>query len=183
MSEGDQVALRASESVEQFPKVATPMSDASAPRRSVRLSREEAWAFVEQSHTAIVATLRSDGVPIMLPVWFVVIDRKIYVRTGISSKKAVRARRDPRASFLVEIGERWAELQAVHMVGRITELSAESEVGLDAAEKFTVKYSAFRTDRSKMSEATQSHYAEDRIYLEFEPEDRILSWDNRRLNL
>jgi hypothetical protein len=154
-----------------------------APRPSVRLSRDEAWEYVERSHTGIVATLRADGMPIMLPVWFVVMDRKIYVRTGAASKKAVRARHDPRASFLVEEGERWAELQAVHMVGRLSEFSVTSPLGLAAQEKFQLKYSAFRTDDSKMSEATKAVYAAARVFLEFAPDDRVLSWDNRRLNL
>ena len=158
------------------------MSDPT-PRPSVRLSRDEAWAFVEDSHTGIVATLRSDGVPIMLPVWFIVMDHKIYFRTGAASKKAVRARRDPRASFLVEEGERWAELQAVHMVGRLGEVDVTSTLGVAAQERFQAKYATFRTDEAKMSDATRAKYAAARVFLEFEPEDRVLSWDNRRLNL
>ena len=90
---------------------------------------EEAWDFIERSHTGVFGTLRSDGTPIMLPIWFVVIERKIYVRTSADSKKANRARRNPRASFLVECGERWAELQAVHMVGEIREVDVESSRG------------------------------------------------------
>ena len=59
------------------------MSDAATPARPrIRLTPEEAWDFIEQAHTGIFGTLRSDGMPIMLPIWFVVIDRKIYVRTG-----------------------------------------------------------------------------------------------------
>jgi nitroimidazol reductase NimA-like FMN-containing flavoprotein (pyridoxamine 5'-phosphate oxidase superfamily) len=160
------------------------MSDAATPSRPrIRLTPEEAWEFIGQSHTGIFGTLRSDGMPIMLPIWFVVIDRKIYVRTSTDSKKAKRARRDARASFLVERGERWAELQAVHMVGQTTEVDVASDRGVEAEEKFSAKYAAFRTDNSQMSPTTRSRYAAQRVFLEFEPDERVLSWDNRRLGL
>jgi nitroimidazol reductase NimA-like FMN-containing flavoprotein (pyridoxamine 5'-phosphate oxidase superfamily) len=159
------------------------MTDAAAARPRIRLTPEEAWDFIEGCHTGIFGTLRSDGMPIMLPIWFVVIDRKIYVRTGSDSKKAKRARADTRASFLVECGERWAELQAVHMVGGVTEVDVESDRGVEAEEKFTAKYAPVRTDNSQMNSTTRSRYAAPRVFLEFDPDDRILSWDNRRLGL
>jgi nitroimidazol reductase NimA-like FMN-containing flavoprotein (pyridoxamine 5'-phosphate oxidase superfamily) len=86
--------------------------------------------LIEQSRTGIFRTLGSDGMPIMLPVRFVVIDRKIDVRTSADSKKAKRAWRDVPASFLVESSERWAELQALHMFGEITEVDVESARGV-----------------------------------------------------
>jgi nitroimidazol reductase NimA-like FMN-containing flavoprotein (pyridoxamine 5'-phosphate oxidase superfamily) len=159
------------------------VTEATTPRPRIRLTQEEAWDFIEQSHTGIFGTLRSDGAPIMLPIWFVVIDRRIYVRTGSESMKAKRARRDARASFLVESGEQWAELQAVHMVGGITEVDVESDRGIEAEEKFTAKYAPFRTESSRMSQTTRSRYAAQRVFLEFEPDERILSWDNRRLGV
>ncbi len=159
------------------------VNDAAPARPRIRLTPEEAWGFVEGAHTGIFGTLRSDGVPIMLPIWFVVIERKIYVRTSADSKKAKRARRDPRASFLVECGARWAELQAVHLVGEIAEVDMESTRGVEAEKRFTAKYAAFRTDNAQMSPTTRSRYAAQRVFLEFESDGRILSWDNRRLGL
>src|SRR5947209_5161340 len=96
------------------------MSEVSGARRSVRLSEIEAWAALTASHTGILTTLRRDGLPVSTPVWFVVIDRKICTRTGASSKKVTRARRDDRATFLVEAGLGWAELRAVHLTGHVS---------------------------------------------------------------
>jgi len=48
--------------------------------------------------------------PVSRRCGFAVIDREIYTRTLASSKKIARARRDNRATFLVEAGLRWAEL-------------------------------------------------------------------------
>ena len=85
--------------------------------RSVRLSPDEAWGIIEHAHTGIFTSLRRDGTPVALPVWFVSLDRRIYVSGPAGSKKFARVRRDPRVSFLVESGTRWAELVAVHLSG------------------------------------------------------------------
>ena len=85
--------------------------------RGIRLSADEAWQTLEHAHTGILTTLRGDGVPISLPVWFVVLDRKIYVSGPTHTKKFARVRRDPRVSFLVESGRRWVDLVGVHLTG------------------------------------------------------------------
>ena len=72
----------------------------SAPAKSVRMTEDEIWDFLRDGHTGIFATLRSDGVPIMMPIWFAVVDRCVYVQTR--GKKLTRVKNDSRASFLVE---------------------------------------------------------------------------------
>jgi PPOX class probable F420-dependent enzyme len=146
---------------------------------SVRLTSDEAWDVLAAAHTGILTTLRSDGVPITLPVWFVVLDRTICLSAPSATKKLARIRNDPRASFLVESGERWIDLEAVHLTGRVEvvddeELSARIETALDD------KYVPFRSDRADMPEATQRHYS-GVTFLRFVPDERILSWRNSRL--
>jgi len=148
---------------------------------SVRLAPEEAWAVLEAAHTGILTTLRADGRPVALPVWFVVVDRTIGLSAPTATKKVVRVRHDPRASFLVESGERWAELEAVHLDGRI-EIVDDERVADRIAGAIEEKYAAFQTPREAMPEATQQRYA-GRTFLRFLPEGRILSWDNRRIDL
>ena len=152
-------------------------------RRGVRLAPDEAWSVIEASHTGILATLRRDGVPVMLPLWFVVVEQRIYFRTGHSSRKAQRIRHDARASFLVESGERWAELAAVHLTGVIREVDAADPLAARVSREFDGKYSAFRTPRGDMAEATRAHYDKPQLVLEFSPDARVLSWDNARLGL
>src|SRR5690606_22581477 len=84
---------------------------------SVRLSSDEAWDVLAHAHTGILTSLRRDGRPITLPVWFAVLERRIYVSGPATAKRHARVRRDPRVAFLVESGERWAELRAVHVSG------------------------------------------------------------------
>ena len=149
---------------------------------SVRLSPEEAWAVVEASHTGIFTSLRRDGVPIALPVWFVVLDRRIYASGPAGAKRVARIRRDPRVSFLVESGERWAELRAVHLTGR-ARVVTEPEVLARVAEALDAKYRAFRTPRAAMPAATRTHYDVKLATIEITPDERILSWDNARLGV
>ena len=147
----------------------------------VRLKTDEAWGVLESSHTGILTTLRADGTPITLPVWFVVLDRTIALAAPSRTKKVARVRNDPRASFLVESGARWAELRAVHLTGRVEVV--EDEVMMAAIDALLdQKYAPFRTPREVMPESTQAHYA-GRTFLRLWPDDRVLSWDNARLEL
>ncbi|MFI5047967.1 MAG: pyridoxamine 5'-phosphate oxidase family protein [Acidimicrobiia bacterium] len=145
---------------------------------SVRLSEDEAWDVLEHAHTGILTTLQRDGRPVALPVWFVVIDRRICFRTPSRAKKITRVRRDPRVSFLVESGERWAELRAVHVAGDVELVEDEAaRARIEAA--MDEKYAAYRTPKSQMSDGARAQYA-DFAYLQLTPAPRMLTWDNRR---
>ena len=149
---------------------------------SVRPSLDEAWVVLEASHTGMFTSLRRDGTPITLPIWFVALDRRIYVSGPSTAKRVARVRRDPRVSFLVESGKRWAKLRAVHLTGRarvVTEpdLLARVTAALDA------KYAPFRTQRTAMPGATRAHYEVALATIEITPDEHILSWDNARLGL
>jgi PPOX class probable F420-dependent enzyme len=148
---------------------------------SLRLSPDEAWSFVERAHTGIFTTLRSDGSPVALPVWFVTVDRTICIGTPAGTKKIKRIRRDPRASFLVEQGEKWAELQAVHVTGRV-DIVLDEDMVMRVKRALDEKYQRFRTPSSAMPDDTRDHYVR-RTILQLHPEGRILSWDNRRIGL
>jgi hypothetical protein len=146
------------------------------------MSPEECWAMLESSVNGTFVTLRKNGRPIALPVWFVVLDHKIYISTR--GRKLERIRRDKRCSFLVEAGERWAELHAVHVEcdGHVIEPSAELAKRINAA--MAEKYAAYRTAGSAMPSATRDHYAKaSGGIIELEPVGKLLNWDNRRLGV
>ncbi len=149
---------------------------------SVRLTPEEAWRFVTDAHTGIVVTLRRDGMPVALPMWFAVLDRRIYLRTPARSKKVARLGRDPRVAFLVESGERWAELRAVHFTGR-AEVIDDAAVLARVETELERKYAGFRTARADMPERTRRHYEQAFALIRIVPDPRFLSWDNRKLGV
>ena len=148
---------------------------------SIRLSPDEAWDVLQDAHTGILTTLRRDGTPITLPMWFVALDRTICFSAPSRTKKVARLRRDPRASFLVESGERWAELRAVHLTGRVEEITDDAEAARIAA-AMDAKYARFRTASAAMPDATRAHYAA-RTTFRLVPDARVLTWDNSRLEL
>jgi PPOX class probable F420-dependent enzyme len=145
----------------------------------IRLTEDEAWAEIAAAHTGILTTLRRDGMPITLPVWFVVEDRTVAMRTPGATKKVARVRRDPRASFLVESGERWVDLRAVHLTGLVEVVSDEAAIGR-IEETIDAKYADFRPPSAGLPAATQQRYAKS-VYLRFVPEGKILTWDNARI--
>ena len=150
---------------------------------SVRMSRDEAWAVLAAAHTGIFTTLRRDGVPITLPVWFVVDDRRIYLFAPAPTKKIARVRHDPRCSFLVESGERWVELQAVHVTGRARIVDDDPELATRIQGMIDAKYAAYRSDHSKMPDETREVYEPTMALIEIIPDDRVLNWDNSRLGM
>ena len=147
----------------------------------IRLTEDEAWEAVESAHTGTLTTLRRDGMPIALPVWFAVEDRTVVLMTPSSTKKVARVRHDPRASFLVESGEKYVELRGVHLTGRVEIIDdAEVKARLEAA--VNAKYAAFRPAAGALPAKAQAFYAQ-QAFLRFVPEGRILTWDNARLGL
>ena len=148
----------------------------------VRLSEDEAWRELEAAHTGILTTLRRDGWPVSLPVWFAAVDRRIYVRTPAKTKKVARVRHDPRGTFLVERGEKWIDLCAVMVTGPIDVVEDDDEyrAALAAIDR---KYEGYGMAQEKVPDATRDHYRGRSALLRLSPEGRLITWDNSRLRL
>ena len=151
-------------------------------RPSVRLSEDELWEFVTNGHTGILTSLRRDGMPIAMPVWYAVVDRQILIRTR--GKKLTRIANDPRVSFLVETGERWAELTAVHFTGHAEIIDADPDLSEAFNREIERKYAAYRTASKEMPTATRDVYRTSiHGLIRIVPDDRVLTWDNNKLGL
>jgi len=150
----------------------------------VSMTGEEAWDFLERGHTGILTTLRRDGWPVALPVWFVVSDHRIYVGTPSQTKKLKRIANDERASFLVEDGSRWAELAAVHLpvLARVLDPELDTREMKLAGRLFAEKYASFRTSAEKLPSASTKHYSSQRV-IRLDAAGPLISWDNSRLRL
>jgi PPOX class probable F420-dependent enzyme len=146
---------------------------------TIRLTVDGAWEAVESAHTGILTTLRRDGMPIALPVWFAVEDHTVVVMTPAGTKKLARVRHDPRASFLVESGEQYVDLRGVHLTGRVEVVEDATAMSrIEAA--VNAKYAAFRPPAGRLPAAAQAYYAK-QAFLRFVPDDRMVTWDNARL--
>ena len=146
----------------------------------IQFTEDEEREFLTTMHTGVVTTLRRDGWPISLPVWFAYVDGAIYFRTPAKSKKVARVRQDDRACFLVEAGEAWAELHAVLWLGRVVEVS-DGDVRDRVGAAITAKYAGFSMVRATVPDATKQHYGTRDVMYELRPAERRLTWDNRKL--
>lgn len=146
----------------------------------VTFDEDELWQFLDDTHTGILTTLRADGWPLALPVWFVTADHRIYVRTPARTRKVAHVRRDPRVCFTAEAGVSWGELRAVVLTGHANVLSDGEErdrvFGLIAA-----KYKGFGLPVDEVPAATIRHYDTESAVLRIDPDPRTVSWDNRKL--
>lgn len=147
---------------------------------NIRLNENEIWEFVEAGHTGILTTLRRDGMPIALPIWYTVLERTVYVSGPPQTKKFARLRNDSRVSFLVESGKAWAELKAVQLNGNASFVEDEALKERIAA-SLAEKYSAFRAPRAALPEKVSKTYAAQRRVIAIAADARVLSWDNARI--
>ena len=137
--------------------------------------------FLETGHGGVFATVRADGSPALVPLWYVMVDGSVFVRTLAKSAKARHIRADSRVSFLVESGSAWAELKAVVIYGNaVIETAPEIVASVDDA--FAAKYQAFLMPSTATDKARQ-HYAQERIHVRIVPTRRPLSWDNSKILL
>jgi hypothetical protein len=146
----------------------------------IDLNENEVWEELERSHTGILTTLRRDGWPVTLPVWFAVRDRVIYVRTPAKAKKVARVRNDGRGCFVVESGLAWRELRAVSLPVSVAIAEDRDEIAAAHA-AIDAKYAAFRTARTAMPGKAAQHYGGGMAILRLEAAGAALSWDNARL--
>jgi nitroimidazol reductase NimA-like FMN-containing flavoprotein (pyridoxamine 5'-phosphate oxidase superfamily) len=149
----------------------------------VRLTEDEAWDRLTTSHTGIITTLRRDGWPVSLPMWFAVVDRKIYMRTLAASKKALRIKRDQRACFIVESGEAWKDLAAVVVSARASLIDPDSDEAKRALAAIGAKYEGFGLPQKQVPEATRKHYGGGNVVIRLDPAGEMITWNNAKIRL
>jgi hypothetical protein len=121
--------------------------------------------MLEQSVNGILTTLRRDGRPVARPTWYLALDRRIYI--GARGKKLV----------LVEAGERWADLRAVHADGLVAVIEPDQALAARIDAAMAARYAAYRVP---MPAATRERYARASwAMLAVVPQGKLLTGDNR----
>lgn len=143
-----------------------------------RLTAQEAWAEIAAAHTGVLTTLRRDGRPVALPVWHVVLEERIYVRTPRRSKKVARIAHDPRGSFMVESGLAWAELRAVVLPVRAALI--DGDLATQAIAAIAAKYADYVLPSSDAAPSVRAAYA-DMSVIELTADGDFRTWDNAAL--
>lgn len=135
--------------------------------------------MLDQQRIGVFTSLRRDGTPISLPVWYAPIRQRVYLRTPPRSKKLIRVRNNSRVAFLCETGERWVELRAVHLTGT-AKVVVHPALQQEVDRAFDARYAGLRPPRRDLPDSARAHYRDFEV-IEIEPDARVLSWDNSRL--
>ena len=140
---------------------------------------DEAWALLCGSRTLVLATIGPEGIPDPVPMWFVVRDDAVWMRTYAKSQKVANMRRDPRVAVLAEDGDRYASLRGVQVTGRV-ELSDDIDLICDIAAGLLVKYEGLDPEHVESAKEAYRATAAKQVAIRLVPE-RTVSWDHSRL--
>lgn len=64
-----------------------------------------------------LATINSDGVPHLVPVWYKYIEKKFYVGTNTKTTKAKNIAKNNKVSFCIDVGV-WSPIDGMMGIGR-----------------------------------------------------------------
>jgi PPOX class probable F420-dependent enzyme len=144
------------------------------------MTPQEVIEFLENQRTAIIATTRKSGSPVMHAVWFVYLDKAIYINVQRNSFKFGNIQRDSRVSALVEDGESYFELCGVSIEGNAAEVTNEEEI-LRVQDAQNKKHQRIGSGTEDMPNYFEQNRAErlrrgDRVLVRI-PMTHIRSWD------
>ena len=145
-------------------------------RDAIRMSQEELETFLAGQLVVSCATAGRDGWPHVMPLWYLVRDGSIWVWTYAASQKIRNLERDPRATLLVEAGERYDELRGAMLK---VEAEIERDPQLVAALGLAL-YQRYYEEVPHEVRQTVARQAEKRVAVRFVERSRA-TWDHRKL--
>jgi Pyridoxamine 5'-phosphate oxidase len=82
-------------------------------RDSIKMTPEQALAYLTAHHSCALATNGHDGYPHVVAMWYTVKDGAVMMTSYARAQKIVKLRRDPRATGRVELVEGPAALAEI----------------------------------------------------------------------
>jgi hypothetical protein len=147
-------------------------------RDAIKMSDEEALAFLEEERTVTCATNGRNGFPHLMPLWYVVREGRLWAWTYGKSQKTKNLARDPRATLQVETGLAYEDLRGVMLRCEVI-LHRELEVVEGIAMELVDRYSGPGPEFDPVREGFRQQ-APKRVGLEFVEQARV-TWDHRKL--
>jgi hypothetical protein len=150
-------------------------------RDQIRMSDEEAHAFLDEERTVICATNGRHGRPHLMPLWYILRptgedgSTQVWAWTFAKSQKAKNLERDPRATLQVEAGEAYEELRGVMLECDVvvhTDVDTITDLGIE----LFGRYGGVDEDVRAMV----AQQAPKRIAMQFVERGRA-TWDHRKL--
>jgi general stress protein 26 len=147
-------------------------------REQIKMTSEEALAFLEEERTVTCATNGRDGFPHLMPLWYVLRDGRLWAWTYAKAQKTKNLERDPRATLQVEAGLEYPELRGVMLRCDVI-VHRDVEVVEGIAMGLVDRYSGPGPEFDPVRDAFRKQ-APKRVGLEFVERDRV-TWDHRKL--
>jgi PPOX class probable F420-dependent enzyme len=147
-------------------------------REQIKMSPEEVRAFLAEEKTVTCATNGRDGLPHLMPLWYVLRGDRLWAWTYAKSQKARNIERDPRATLQVEAGLDYAELRGVMLRCDVV-LHRDAEIIEGIAMDLVDRYSGPGPEFDPVRDAFRRQVPK-RVGLEFVERDRV-TWDHRKL--
>ena len=141
----------------------------------VELSKTEVNAFLSQSLIARIATVRPDGRPHVVPIWFIWDGASIYMETPPTFVKARNLMANPNCSITIDITEGGLRFKAVVLEGKV-EILVDREYVLETVRKIYTKYLG---QEGILAPTPNRMINSEHIIIKLTPE-HILTWDYTR---
>lgn len=144
------------------------------------MTETELTAFLDGRRVVSVASNGRDGWPHVVALWYAMRDGEPWIWTYGKSQKVVNLERNPRATLMVEDGERYDELRGVMIKAEaeiLRDYDLVEEIGIAVYEKYSPGLSPDLFEAVEKMVAEQSRK---RVAVRFKPV-RITSWDHRKL--
>ena len=145
-------------------------------RDAIRMSEEELEIFLAGQLVVSVATIGGDGWPHVMPLWYVMRGGSLWVWTYAASQKVRNLERDPRATLIVEAGDRYDELRGAMIKARAV---IERDPALVSALGLAI-YARYHDEVSHELGQTVARQASKRVGIGFVEQSRA-TWDHRKL--
>ncbi len=122
--------------------------------------------FLAKTRYGYLTTLRQDGAPLTVPVWFEWDGEAVRIFTGKGSTKVKRIQRDPRATLLVandmDEPESWVAFDGKVVI--------EDKGGIELAERLAPKYWDLSNPTQKATLANWQKYGDSFCLIVLRPE-------------
>jgi general stress protein 26 len=150
-------------------------------RDQIKMTDEEALAFLDEERVVVCATNGRDGFPHLMPLWYVVRDGELWAWTFAKSQKVKNLERDARATVQVEAGDEYQQLRGVMLkcdVELVRDVDRVTELGLEIFGRYTPGVDASTLPDDVVAMVRKQ--AAKRVGMRFVERERA-TWDHRKL--
>ena len=141
------------------------------PKLDLSLTPDELRAYLATQPTVRVATVAEDGIPHVIPLWFVWVDGVMFLNSTLGNVTVENMLRTGSAAAVVDDGETYDALRGATVTGRVERADDDPRLP-DAERAWSEKYLGGNEPPYRRWKG--------RTWLRLTPE-RIASWDFRKI--